>query len=99
MNTNKHEWAKRCLFVCIRVLRRLFSTALAIYTGRTVSRTIAVALVLVFASDAVCPALFANPESTLPACCRRHGKHHCMMRMSDTIDSGVLLKAVQERCP
>jgi hypothetical protein len=64
-----------------------------------VSRAIAVALVLSFACDAVCPAVLANPEPTLPACCRRDGKHHCMMRMSGTAESGVLLKAVQERCP
>jgi hypothetical protein len=72
---------------------------LASYIGRTVSRVIAVVLVLVFGCDAVCPALFANPEPTLPACCRRAGKHHCMMAASGVAESGVVLKTVQERCP
>ncbi len=38
---------------------------------------------LVFISPLVLP-LFAassDPEASLPACCRRHGKHHCHMTM------------------
>jgi hypothetical protein len=38
---------------------------------------------LVFISPLVLP-LFAatsDPEASLPACCRRHGKHHCNMTM------------------
>jgi len=69
-----------------------------IYTERTVLKAIAVGLLLVFACDVVSPVLLANGGSTLPACCRREGKHHCMIRMSGTAE-GVLLKAVPERCP
>ncbi len=36
---------------------------------------------LVFISPLLLPffAASADPEASLPACCRRHGKHHCNM--------------------
>jgi hypothetical protein len=46
---------------------------------KAVPRIIAAALLLVFAGNTALPALFADPESNLPACCRRDGKHHCAM--------------------
>jgi hypothetical protein len=63
------------------------------------SRAIAVALLLVFTCDAVFPALSENAAATLPACCRRDGNHHCMTVKSDADASGLLWKAVQQRCP
>ena len=69
-----------------------------IYTEITVSRAIAVALLLVFACDVVSPVLFGNEEPALPACCRRDGKHHCMRQTPSTVEV-VPLKAVPERCP
>jgi hypothetical protein len=71
----------------------------AIYTEETMSRAIAVALLLVFSRDVVSPALFENAAATLPACCRRDGKHHCMKLTSDASDGGSLAKRVQQRCP
>jgi len=50
---------------------------------RPLRQAVAAALMLVFLSPLVLP-LFAatsDPESSLPACCRRHGKHHCTMTM------------------
>jgi hypothetical protein len=47
-------------------------------------RLLAIALLLTFVSPFVLP-LFAatsDPEASLPACCRRHGKHHCNMTMA-----------------
>jgi hypothetical protein len=47
-------------------------------------RLLAVALLLAFTSPLVLP-LFAatvDPEASLPACCRRHGHHHCAMMMA-----------------
>ena len=44
-----------------------------------VSKVIAIALLLVFAGNTALPAFFADPQSTLPPCCRRDGKHHCAM--------------------
>ena len=50
-------------------------------TPHPLRRCIAVALMLVFISPLVLPlfAATADPEASLPACCRRHGKHHCHM--------------------
>jgi hypothetical protein len=44
-------------------------------------RLVAAALMLVFTSPLVLPffAASADSEASLPACCRRHGKHHCNM--------------------
>jgi hypothetical protein len=40
--------------------------------------------------------LFASgvPEASLPACCRRSGKHHCMMTAGPSHD-----RTVAEKCP
>jgi hypothetical protein len=44
----------------------------------------AILLLLVFGSFLSAPLLAAtsDPYSNLPACCKRSGKHHCMMRMT-----------------
>jgi len=42
------------------------------------------------------PLLPSDPEANLPACCRTHGKHHCMMTGGPT-DGGASLAA--EKCP
>jgi hypothetical protein len=64
-------------------------------------RIIAAALLLVFAGNTALPALFADPESNLPACCRRDGKHHCaMMDMAgmDQDDGGSYWKSTPQKC-
>jgi hypothetical protein len=50
---------------------------------RLLRRAVAAALMLVFLSPLVLPlfAASADREASLPACCRRHGKHHCNMTM------------------
>jgi hypothetical protein len=42
-------------------------------------RGLSIALVLVFLLGPLSAALEGSEESRLPACCRRHGAHHCMM--------------------
>jgi hypothetical protein len=48
-------------------------------------RALAITLLIAFAAPLAQPILAAtvDAESQLPACCRRHGKHHCSMRMAD----------------
>src|SRR6267142_3495182 len=68
---------------------------------KAVPRVIAAALLLVFAGNTALPALFADPESNLPACCRRDGKHHCaMMDMADMgqDDGGTYWKSTPQKC-
>ena len=42
----------------------------------------------------------SDPDSQLPACCRRDGKHHCGMAAAEqTSDSSPALRASSPRCP
>ncbi len=68
---------------------------------KAVPRIIAATLLLVFAGNTALPALFADPESNLPACCRRDGKHHCaMMDMAgiDQDDGEAYWKSTPQKC-
>jgi hypothetical protein len=43
-----------------------------------------------------------DPDSSLPACCRRHGKHHCAMmdRYLKSINSGTpQIRTTPQHCP
>ena len=59
-------------------------------------RFLAIALLIAFGSPLVAPlfAATADPEASLPACCRSHGKHHCaMMHRMMASSSGPALQA------
>ena len=51
----------------------------------TMRRTLSTVLILLFWLGPLAAILPANAESQLPACCRRHGAHHC--EMSDAMAS------------
>lgn len=42
-------------------------------------RGFSILLALLFSLGPLAPALHASDDSSLPACCRRHGMHHCAM--------------------
>jgi hypothetical protein len=63
-----------------------------------VRRILAVLLIALFGLLAVSPALSADPESNLPACCRRAGKHHCAMAAESGASSGPAFQS-GGRCP
>ncbi len=44
-------------------------------------RGFSIFLVLLFLLSPLAPALGAGQDLSLPACCRRHGAHHCAMAM------------------
>jgi hypothetical protein len=48
-------------------------------------RVLAITLLIALAAPLAQPILAdsVDADSQLPACCRRHGKHHCSMRMAD----------------
>ena len=67
-------------------------------------RLISILLLAVFGLPVVSP-LFAATQAAdagLPACCRRNGKHHCMMKMqerSKLIQQGVWIGPPADQCP
>jgi membrane protein YqaA with SNARE-associated domain len=70
-------------------------------------RAFATLLLLVFGASFVAPFVAAaDPEANLPACCRAHGKHHCMMSagmmrrmMAAQNDGTPKLVQIREKCP
>ena len=46
-------------------------------------------------------ALGSDPESNLPACCRRNGAHHCMMsaEQMEALLHGEHLTVIRSKCP
>lgn len=72
------------------------------YTG-ALQRVYAVLLLLITSLGLAKPLLVASPESKLPACCRRDGKHHCAMRGStaqaESKPSGAIFEPKSDKCP
>lgn len=63
-------------------------------------RIVSIALLAVFSWQFAAPAFSPDAEANLPPCCRRHGKHHCMMRWMVQQESGhPAFTTVTERCP
>jgi hypothetical protein len=66
-------------------------------------RVSATLLLALFGFLLIQPAIFADdPDSKLPACCRKTGKHHCSMTsMAGQQDapSGTAVKSVRTKCP
>jgi hypothetical protein len=58
-----------------------------------VRRIMAGLLLAVFGFSPIAPALLANEDSNLPACCRRLGEHRCAIAASQGASF------IQERCP
>lgn len=67
----------------------------AMYT-QAMRRCLASLLVALFSFALISPAVFAsNAEGSLPACCRRAGKHHCSMSSEVGSTSGPALRAAR----
>ena len=58
-------------------------------------------LVLIFGSFLSAPFLAAslNPQDDLLACCKRNGKHRCLMRMMENDPGSTQVSAPPEKCP
>ena len=72
---------------------------ISVYSAESMRRAIALFLMLIFSSMLMAPLFGSDPEANLPPCCRRHGKHHCMMRGMQGSDRSPGLAAVGEKCP
>jgi hypothetical protein len=68
-----------------------------------VRRLVGITLLLLFSLPLISPllALAASSDVNLPACCRRNGAHHCVMKTQRTELSGpgTSLSAIPQRCP
>ncbi|MGP8270114.1 MAG: hypothetical protein ACLQLH_08605 [Terracidiphilus sp.] len=62
-------------------------------------RTIALALTMTFSWMLIAPAFGPDADTNLPPCCRRNGKHHCMMRMEPFSGKRKGFTSVSEKCP
>jgi len=64
-------------------------------------RSIAAALLLVISLPLIPLAAPADPQSKLPACCRRDGKHGCSMmdNRNSAEPAAATLKAAKSKCP
>jgi hypothetical protein len=58
---------------------------------------ITVCLFLIFTLAA--PLLTVDASSSLPACCRRDGTHHCMLGMSNGDTFGKTVSRIAPKCP
>ncbi|MBV9037634.1 MAG: hypothetical protein JO182_24295 [Acidobacteriaceae bacterium] len=63
-------------------------------------RAVAHLLLAVFSLGLIAPAFNNGPESKLPACCQRNGKHHCAMSEAIHTDAhGPALNTYRQKCP
>ena len=64
----------------------------------------AAVLCLCLVAPFAAPLAYPDPESNLPACCRRDGKHHCAMMeqflaQQKAQDGETRIRVTGERCP
>jgi hypothetical protein len=63
-------------------------------------RTIALTVLTIISWMLIAPLFAPGAEASLPPCCRRHGKHHCMMRRMERPGSKQNgLATASEKCP
>lgn len=63
-------------------------------------RTIALSLLTMFSWMLIAPLFGPDAEANLPPCCRRNGRHHCMMRMMGGFGANRSgFTSVSEMCP
>src|SRR5579862_5145367 len=65
----------------------------------TLVRIVASLLLAIFSFALISPALDSGPESSLPLCCQRNGKHHCAMQEVATASPGrVGFRTAKQKC-
>jgi hypothetical protein len=63
-------------------------------------RIIALALTMIFSWMLIAPFFGPDADANLPPCCRRNGKHHCMMRAMERLSGNRKgFKTVSKKCP
>ena len=74
------------------------------FYNHSVRRLLAIAVLLFIGLPMISPlfALASSSDANVPACCRRDGKHHCMLRsmgMDGSTAPGTNFGVMMERCP
>jgi len=64
-----------------------------------VRRITGVLLLLLLTSPLVTPLFARNPQTDLPVCCRRNGKHHCAEHMQMPAPEGTQFMSSGMKCP
>jgi hypothetical protein len=80
----------------LRILRVMLSSGKGRRHGRIRALLLIVSVLLPLAQLALSPS--QTFESTLPACCRAHGKHHCALS-SQSHEPARQIAQVSEKCP
>jgi hypothetical protein len=63
-------------------------------------RAIAISLMMLFSWTLTAPFFAPDNQASLPACCRRNGKHHCSARMMGLLAGSQRgFTTVAEKCP
>lgn len=80
------------------MLRRVKLGSLGSCYDASMRRALALLLLVGFSFPLIAPLFAAGPsEASLPACCRRNGKHHCAMAASMAVSSRY--RTISSRCP
>jgi hypothetical protein len=45
------------------------------------------------------PTLSGSTDLTVPLCCRKNGKHHCVMSGAEANNSGTVITTIAGKCP
>jgi hypothetical protein len=70
-----------------------------LYCFLAMRRTIALALTMIFSWMLIAPVFGPDADAHLPPCCRRNGKHHCMMRMEQFSSNRKGFTSISGKCP
>jgi hypothetical protein len=63
-------------------------------------RAIAISLMMLFSWTLIAPFFAPDVQASLPACCRKNGKHHCAMRIMGLLAGNQRgFTTVAEKCP
>lgn len=64
-------------------------------------RALAILLMSIFGLGLIAPVLSAGSGASLPLCCRENGKHHCAMKMAQSMEhrGHPTVGSIGEKCP
>ena len=92
----------------VRIEERVSQTGIVVYHHSQMRRALAIFLVMLFSMAPLAAALDASigadDDAGLPACCRRHGAHHCDMSTQNAailaaVASGIVVATAPATCP